>query len=225
MKAILYARVSTKEQGKSHLGLDAQIAEMKQFCAYNNIEIIDIRTEVVSGGYPLDRRPVLKGCFADVKAKKDWYVLTSRIDRLSRRSFLVEQLLDGNERFRVVECGLQASTLEIKMKSIFAEEERTKGADRTRRALGAKKLRGEPMGFKLDVQKAKFEEIHSASIDAIKAEADSFAAYMRPKMERMVKAKMSLKAMADELNFYQEKTQRGGKWYPTTVKNLIARWQ
>lgn len=225
MKAILYARVSTKEQGKSHLGLDAQIAEMQSFCAFHKIEVVDIRTEVVSGGYPLERRPVLKQTLEDIKAVKDCYVITSRIDRLARSSLLIENLIAKSTRFRVVECGIEASVFEIKMKAIFAEEERLKGADRTKRALGAKKLRGEPMGFKLPVQRAKFEEIHSASIKSIQDEADKFAEYMRPRMERMVRDGMSLKAIADELNHYKEPTQRGGKWWPSSVRNLISRWQ
>lgn len=225
MKAILYARVSTKEQGKSHLGLDAQIAEMKSFCEYHKIEILDVRTEVVSGGYPLDRRPVLKKTLDDAKAMKNCYVITSRIDRLARSSFLIEKLLAECAKFRVVECGIESSVMEIKMKAIFAEDERTKGADRTKRALGAKKQRGEPMGFKLPVQRAKFQEIHAASIKSIQDEADKFAEYMRPRMERMVRDGMSLKAIADELNFYEQPTQRGGKWWPSSVRNLISRWQ
>jgi DNA invertase Pin-like site-specific DNA recombinase len=40
MKAIGYMRVSTGEQGKSGLGLEAQQMDIELFCQQNDIELI-----------------------------------------------------------------------------------------------------------------------------------------------------------------------------------------
>lgn len=225
MKALLYARVSTKEQGKSGLGLEAQITEMKQFCEFHKIEIVDIRQEVVSGTYPLERRPVLKQIVEDAKKMKGCYIITNRIDRLSRKPSLIESFLDGKVDFRVVECGINVSTLEIRVKAAFAAEERQKIADRTRAAFQAKRDRGEPMGMELKKQKGMVNEIQSASIKAIKEEADSFAEFMRETIDRMLRDQMNYSDIAKYLNKHGYTTQRGGQWWPQSVKNIVSRWQ
>lgn len=62
------------------------------------------------------------------------------------------------------------------------------------------------------------------SVAATKGEADNFAEYMKARVKRMRDAGMSVNAIADELNYYKQPTQRGGKWWPKTVSNLMARW-
>ncbi|MFM6139499.1 MAG: recombinase family protein, partial [Sphaerospermopsis kisseleviana] len=53
---IIYVRVSTEEQGKSHLGLDAQLEACKRLAEYEGLEVIGIFTEVCSGKVdPMDR--------------------------------------------------------------------------------------------------------------------------------------------------------------------------
>lgn len=225
MKAILYARVSTKEQGKSKLGLEAQIQDMKRFCDYHHIEILDIREEVVSGGYPLDRRPVLKQAFQDASKMKA-FVLTSKIDRLSRNASFILNLMETKVKFAVAECGLDVSPLEIQLRASFAEEERRKISSRIKAAFQAKKLRGEPMGLHLPKQAGQQERMESASVKAKKSEADSFATYMKPTISRMQRDGMNLVQIAEELNLHGFPTATGkGKWYPTSVKNLTLRWK
>ncbi len=124
MKAILYARCSTKEQGKSHLGLEAQVADMKRFCEYMKIEIVDVLEEVVSGTYPLERRPVMDKALEKASRMKDCFVLTSRIDRIARKMEYILEAVDKG--VKIVECGLNASRMEIQMRAMFAEEERNK---------------------------------------------------------------------------------------------------
>ena len=40
MKAVIYTRVSTAEQGKSGLGLQAQLDAITEFCKVENIEVV-----------------------------------------------------------------------------------------------------------------------------------------------------------------------------------------
>lgn len=59
---------------------------------------------------------------------------------------------------------------------------------------------------------------------ATSGKADEFSTRMRPSVERMLKSGMNCSAIAAELNESGTKTARGGMWFPTTVKNLVARW-
>jgi DNA invertase Pin-like site-specific DNA recombinase len=224
-KVICYARCSTSEQFKSSLGIEAQIEDMRRFAHRNGLEIVDIRREVVSGKHDLDRRPVLKQAFEDAAKIKGCSVLTSKIDRLSRSQLFINKLVATNVNFITAETGLDCSPLEISLRAAFAEEERRKIGDRTKAAFAAKKVRGEPMGMHLDkVAEARAKAIeHSVMVN--KKEADAFAEFMREKITDFVDLNLSLTQMAARLNKYKTPTQRGGKWYPTTVKNLIDRLQ
>lgn len=224
MKAILYARVSTKEQGKSGLGLEAQIDDMKRFCDYHKIEILDVRTEVVSGGYPLDRRPILKQSLSDASKAKA-VVLTSKIDRLSRNASFILNLMEAKVGFMVVECGINVSPLEIQLRASFAEEERRKISGRIKAAFKAKKDREEPMGFRLAKQAYQQAKMIPLAAAAKKQEADSFAIHMKPTISRMQRDGMTLSQIAEELNLHGFSTATGkGKWYAQSVKNIVSRW-
>lgn len=223
-KVILYARVSTDEQGKSGLGLEAQIDEMNKFCDLHNLEILDTRVEVVSGKYPLDRRPILKKAFDDVGKYKDGYVLTAKMDRLARSEWFIHDLLEKGKKFMTAETGPNCSPLEISMRSMIAQEERRKIAERTKAAFAAKKERGEPMGMNLFRVRLSLNKAVKKSGESVKAEADAFAEFMRPNIERMRRDGMSVNAIAAELNKYGTKTARGKTWHAKTVCNLMKRW-
>jgi DNA invertase Pin-like site-specific DNA recombinase len=222
MKAILYARCSSKEQGKSHLGIEAQIADMHRFCSLMNIDVVSVEEEVVSGTYPLERRPVLQTAIAKSKKIKDCFVLTSRIDRIARKMEFVLEAVD--EGVKIVECGLNATRMEIQMRAMFAEEERLKISQRTSAALMAKRLRGEPLGFMITDATGGREKALNAAAEYNRVEADKYAEWLRPTLERMIRDKMTLKGMADELNKLKIRTARGKTFYPKTISNIVARF-
>lgn len=222
-KVILYARVSTEDQKRSGLGLEAQLEDMQNFCKLHNLQIIDTCEEYVSGKYDLDRRPVLKGAFEMADRIKDCYILTSKLDRLSRRESFIHGLLDKGRKFMSVETGINCSPLEISLRSMIAQEERRKIAERVKAAMAAKKARGEPMGTHLPRVRAAIPKANKLSAAATQAEADAFAEFMRPNIERMRKSGMSVNAIAADLNKYGTKTARGRTWHAKTVCNLMGR--
>jgi len=227
-QVIAYARVSTTEQGKSGLGIEAQIEDMKRFASYHGIEIIDTRVEIVSGKYDLDRRPILKQAFKDAH-KQGASILISKIDRLSRKASFIFNLMDsstkyGSAKFIVAECGIDVSPLEIQLRASFAEEERRKIGERTKAAFAAKKARGEPLGMQLSSVSVHASRANKQSVISNKTEADNFALFMKPTISRMRKDGMSFHAIAEELNLHGNKTQRGGRWYAKTVANITTRW-
>ncbi len=226
---IFYCRCSTTEQGKSNLGIEAQIADMTRFATLHDLNIVDIRREVVSGKYDLDRRPVLKQAFADADKMSnkttECFVLTSKLDRLSRSEAFIHNLVAANRRFKVAECGMNASNIEMSLRVLIAAEERRKIGERIKSALAAKKARGEPMGMNVpNVAKHKVKIIQAGAL-ANKTEADAFAEHMRTTITNHRKSGMSVHAVAAELNRQGTKTYRGKEWHGATVSAIMKRWE
>lgn len=218
-KLIFYKRVSTKEQGDSRLGLDAQQAELERFATIGNHTTVAVMEEVVSGKYDLDRRPVLKKAL-QTASKEGCIVVVSKLDRLSRKASFILSLMDTKAAFASVEDGIDCPPLQLHVKAIIAEDERRRIGERTKVALAQAKLRGKKLGG--------FVKNHDLAIQRSaatnKAEADAFAEFLKPVIKRMRNSGMSVNSIAQELNEQGNKTARGGKWYATTVANLMKRW-
>ena len=221
-KVIGLIRVSSLKQEKSGLSLRAQREDILRFAAQNNLEVLEIRQEVCSGGSFI--RPVLFKAFEDARKIKNCSVITSKLDRLSRRTSFISTLTDNDTPIIVAECGMYVPIFELQLRAVIAEEEKRKIGQRTKRACSVKRDKGEPMGWHLPQLADKAGSIRAMGTEAVKDEADRFALLMKPMIERMKNSKMTLSAIADELNSHNIRTQRGGKWWPATVGNIISRW-
>ena len=216
-KAILLTRVSTEEQGNSRNGLDAQKKSLEEFCSNNGIEIIAHYEEISSGKfYELNKRPVLnKALQHATKAKA--LVLVSKIDRLSRDVELIAHLMNRGVRFASVEAGLNATAFEIQLRATFASEERRKISERTKAALQVVKAKGTKLGnpnWNKSIDSAR-EARTQKTLEFVK-EKEDYIVHLRAQGK-------SFSAIANQLNKENVSTQRGGRWYPTTVKNLLDR--
>lgn len=218
-KIIGLTRVSTKEQGKTKNGLEAQEAAIRAFAEYNGYEVLEIITEVVSGAAELEDRPGLAAAIAKAAKSKDTYVVVNKLDRLSRDAAFILNLMKTKARFIVTELGEDVDPFMLHIYAAVAEKERITIGMRTRAALAAKKARGEALGASVTV----LAKATAKSNEAVSAKADAFAAKIMPNLSRMLAKGMTLREMAEELNASGTKTARGGLWYPTTVKNIVDR--
>src|SRR3989344_6776603 len=82
--AAIYVRVSTEEQAKEGISLDAQIDRCKAFCKARGWSIYNVYTDAGYSAGTLTR-PALKALFNDVEAKKFSVLLVYKIDRFSRK--------------------------------------------------------------------------------------------------------------------------------------------
>ena len=134
MKAVIVCRVSTQEQGKSGLGLKAQLATCEAFCKTHNVQAIAIYNEVVSGAASLDERPQLKAAMAQAKAQNA-FVLVAKLDRLSRSVHFVSGLMVQGVRFKACDVGFDADNFQLHLFAALAEKERELISLRTKAAL------------------------------------------------------------------------------------------
>lgn len=217
MKVIAYTRVSTSEQGKSGLGLEAQQQAIIRFCEHNNLELVEMHEEVISGKYFLSERPVLQTAFKRAE-KLGATLLVSKLDRLSRSVEMISTLMN-RAVFATCEDGLNCPPIQLHLKAAIAENERKAIGERTKAALAIAKERGKVWG---GVTKGHAQALEN-SAKVVKADADAFALRMKPVIMRMRNAGMTGKAIATELNEQGNRTVRGGQWHASTVCNIINR--
>src|SRR5208282_4367906 len=94
---VAYYRVSTREQGRSGLGLDAQRAAIARFAEAEGFEVAAEFTEIETGkgADALDRRPQLAAALAVARRNgKGCPIAVAKLDRLSRDVHFIFRL-DG----------------------------------------------------------------------------------------------------------------------------------
>ena len=149
-QAIGYMRVSTTEQGRSGLGLEAQQKHIEDFATREGLTIVQWYTEVQSGkrvSDTLDERPQLQAALAMGKTQK-LPILVSRLDRLSRDVHFISGLMVQRVEFIACELGRVADPFMLHLFAALAEKERAMISQRTKAALAALKARGVKLGPK-----------------------------------------------------------------------------
>jgi len=161
----LYERVSTEEQAQRGFSIDAQIANLEEYCKKNKMKIVDHYTdEGISGAKPPLRRPSLKRLLEDVEAGKIDMILFTKLDRWFRsvpEYFKVQEILDRHRvEWKAIHEDYDTTTANGRMAiTIFmaiAQNEREKGAERVKAVLENKRRNKEacfggqavPFGYK-----------------------------------------------------------------------------
>jgi DNA invertase Pin-like site-specific DNA recombinase len=217
--AILYYRVSSIQQGRSGLGIEAQQAAVARFCEAEGYAALGAYTEVETGKGcdALDRRPQLVAALAAARKAK-CPVIVAKLCRLSRDVHFISGLMAKKVPFIVTELGADADPFMLHIYAVLAEKERAMISARTREALAAKKRRGERVGG------ANITQINAAGRAVISAQADQFAANVLPIIEEIRRTGVTThKGIAATLNGRGVPTFRGGRWAATTVRRILAR--
>src|SRR3954469_25471596 len=155
-QAVAYVRVSTTQQGKSGLGIEAQRAAIARFCEAEGYEVEaeHVEVETGKGADALERRPQLAAALARAKRLKG-PIIVAKLDRLSRDVHFVSGLMSQKVPFVVAELGTGADPFMLHLYAAFAERERAIISARTKAALQAKKARGEKLGNRINLEEAQ----------------------------------------------------------------------
>lgn len=219
-KFVAYFRVSTQRQGQSGLGLEAQRKAVMDYLNGGRWQLVGEFVEVESG--KKDDRPKLAAAIEACRKHKATLII-AKLDRLARNVAFIANLMDSNVEFVAVDFP-QANRLTLHILAAVAEHEREMISARTKAALAAAKARGKKLGWAMPARRAEQKRATRNGIARMKAGADAFAANVLPIVQHIQAAGIdTLDGIAKALNARGIKTARGGKWYPTTVKNLMAR--
>lgn len=211
-RAVTYYRVSTKRQGKSGLGLDAQREAVEDFLAHNAYLMDSEFIEIESGKN--NKRPVLQQALKACKENNATLVI-AKLDRLSRSVAFISTLMESTVEFIAVDYP-DVEDIVLHILAAVAQRERLDISKRTIAALKAAKARGVELG--------KYGKYVLSQQN--KHKAQEFAERMKPVIEHMREREIiTIRGITKELNRQKVPTysNAGCKWHPTTVYNLLKR--
>jgi DNA invertase Pin-like site-specific DNA recombinase len=214
-----YYRVSTERQGRSGLGLEAQRNAVQQFLIGSQGKLVAEYTEIETGRRR--DRPQLQLAL-DLCAKRRVCLVIAKLDRLARNVAFVSSLLESRIRFVATDMP-EADVSFLQMAAVFGEWEARRISERTKAALAAAKVRGATLGWASPSRHGEQQDASKRGIAAIRDSAARFAANTLPVVESIQRSGVTtLSGVADALNARGVRTSRGGRWHPTTVRNLMS---
>jgi DNA invertase Pin-like site-specific DNA recombinase len=220
-RVVAYYRVSTEAQGRSGLGLDAQRHSVRALCDGRSWQIVAEYTEVESG--KRNNRPQLEAALADAR-RTGAKLVVAKLDRLSRDAEFTLRMRNSGVDF-ICADNPDVNRLTIGLLAVINEDERERIGERTRAALQAAKARGVKLGNPngaAAIRRAGKGNV--AGVEAVKDNAQRYAMDLKGTVgEIRASGKTSLPAIAAELNARHIQTRRGGQWYASSVRNLLAR--
>ena len=221
--AVAYYRVSTRQQQRSGLGIEAQRATVSRFAEAEGLTIIAefVEAETGKGADALDRRPQLAAALAAAKTAK-CCVLVSKLDRLSRDVAFVAGLMAQRVPFIVAELGRDADPFMLHLYAALAEKERRLISERTKAALAIRKASGSKLGNPDQYSRSRRHGPRNAGSRRRRARAQPAACAARAPDAR---ARSRSAAITRALNDRKIPTARGARWHVSTVANLLARAQ
>lgn len=215
MEYVIYKRVSTQEQARSGLGLDAQERDISLYLEGFSEEpytVLSTFTDVLSGAD--SDRPNLAAAL-DLCRKTGATLLVSKLDRLSRKVSVIAALMEDKKvKFRVAQMPY-ADNFQLHIYAALAEQERQFISARTKAALAEAKARGRQLGGLRDKTMRRNEAVQKNALDR----ATQVAGIIQPLKD----AGKSLREIAGHLNRAGVQSARGGLWQASQVKRVLDR--
>ena len=209
-RALAYTRVSTEEQGRSGFGLASQRAEIEAFSDAYSYKVVRWKRDVGSaiGGDSLAHRPGLQAILEEAKLKR-LPVLISRLDRLSRDSNELEQLVrNSGVQFLSVNEHHLSDPLVLEVQSKRVARDTADLSKRTRDGMRVAKEEGRIFGNPTNLKEAQ-----QLGAEANRQKFLDQCRELRPLvgLARAAGAK-SMRAIADQLNDRGHRASSGKPW-------------
>jgi DNA invertase Pin-like site-specific DNA recombinase len=208
--ALLYARVSTAMQANDGMSLDAQERELRRAAELAGFTNVELLREEGRSGKSISGRPVLRGALERLDSGEAAALFVTRLDRLARSTKDFLSIIDraNTKGWRVVLLDLNLDTSSyqgrfvLTVMSALAEMERAIIAERQKDVHKERRALGRSWGVDLGPK--------------TKIPMD-----VRKKILLLRDIGMSYSKIAHCLNAEEIPTTHGGKWYASTVYNLV----
>lgn len=211
---VAYYRVSTKRQGKSGLGLEAQKQTVMNYLNGGSWELLEefVEVETGKGKNALDQRPELKKAISYAKRKKAKLII-AKLDRLARNVHFITSLMESKVPFVCADMP-EANELTLHVMAAMAQYEAKLISSRTKEALAKAKERGVKLGKVENLQKGNKQRSGTAQ---------EFAERLRPQLEDFKALGMTQRAMVERLNALGVTTSGGCEWKLMTLQRVLKR--
>lgn len=218
---VSYLRVSTRKQGASGLGLEAQRAAVAEYAKREGLRVVAEYVEVESGKKA--SRPELARAMSHCRAAKACLVV-AKLDRLARNVAFLSALMEAGLDFVALD-NEHANKFTLHVLAAVAEQEARATSERTKAALAAAKRRGVLLGSSRPGHwEGKEGKRLAGSRRGVQraAELRTQAARQHNSMAvaealRLRKSGMSWLEVAAELNARGLVTRRGNTWSKSSV--------
>ena len=232
-QAVIFTRVSTTKQDKSGLGREEQERACREFCERQGLTVASVIHSTKSGRYDEQMNSELGQAIA-LANEIDGYVLVAKLDRLSRSVETVARFINNGVPFISVELGREVEPVFLHLLSAVAEYERTLASERTKKALAAKKARGERVGATDEVLERAREAAQEVRRRQARERNDARgwqianaammieSAHQRvtySKLAKMLNEDPRLSGGRNETN--SQDSQMPRRWYPNTVAQTV----
>lgn len=215
-KFVAYYRVSTKTQGRSGLGLEAQKAAVEGYAEGKGSVEREFK-EVESG--KTSARPQLQAAIEYAKAAGATLVI-AKLDRLSRDVEFIFALRRAGADF--VACDLpEFNTMTLAVFAGVAQYERELISQRTKDALAERKAKGAALGSPrnlTDEAKAKGVRVRQAKAREANVRVYEMACDLRAQG-------LSYAKIAARLEAYGQRGGKGGKIYAANVRRIMLLYE
>lgn len=219
LRYVAYYRVSTAQQGRSGLGLEAQREAVRLFLDGSAGALAEEFMEVESGKHAA--RPQLARALDACRLTGAMLVI-AKLDRLSRDAHFLLGLEKAGVEFVAADMP-NANRLTARLMAVIAQEEREMISARTKAALAAAKARGKKLGGNRGGPKVDAAAGRAARTRA----ADDYARQVGPiALEASLAAapRRGYGHAAAVLTARGIRTPRGGKWTRAAVRSLVQRY-
>lgn len=226
-KAIGYARVSTIQQVKEGVSIDAQTSQIESYCTFRQLELDRVITDCgVSGGIPMEDRDGGSELLESLRSGEYDDVIIVKLDRAFRNVLdclkVVQEWQALGVNVHIQDIGGQSVDTSsaygmffLTVLAALAEMERKLVSERTRTGLWMKKQKREycgggiPYGFQLDDNgKTLIPDPEERGI-------------MEYALELREDEEMSYRSIAEVLHQEGYRSRSGGKFHAQSIKRML----
>jgi DNA invertase Pin-like site-specific DNA recombinase len=227
--AIGYLRVSTQEQGRSGLSLEAQRHHIEEFAAREDFCVNSWYQDIQTGAGKdaLLMRPHLAAALKQARATR-CALIVSRLDRLSRNVHFITGLMEHKVHFVVAALGRDCDEFTLHIYASMAEQERKMISERTKAGLArSKKLLG--LRHPTKRSKAFLRRLRASIASALRRAAIERAEAYRMHIEWVLSQPgrssnpISFSYAATKLNEQRLASPMGGQWTARTLRDMALR--
>jgi DNA invertase Pin-like site-specific DNA recombinase len=159
--AIGYLRVSTREQGRSGLGLAAQRHGIEAFAAREGFSVKAWHQDIQTGAGK-DALLLRPGLAAALKEAQTAHcpLIVSRLDRLSRNVHFITGLMQHKVHFVVAALGRDCDDFTLHIYASLAEQERKLISERCKASAAIQKSKGKSLASRYGRRRASGGSVH-----------------------------------------------------------------
>ena len=220
VKFIAYYRVSTKGQGISGLGLDAQRESVANYIN-GHCKLVAEFKEIEHGTRKGNHRPQLAAALAQCRVHGATLII-AKLDRLARNVLFISNLMESKVDFVAVDFP-EANRLTVHILAAVAEHEAEMISARTKAALAAAQRKGTVLGGDRGNCHLIYKKGNRASAKVRSEQAAARAADLLPIIDALkAEGCASLREIAAGLNQRGIPTaRRNGEWSAVQVMRVL----